>query len=80
MENSSSNLVDNFAEGIHKTKCKDCNYFFQNESVKDSLIKYKFLSYNKNYSNKIYGEKKKKRSLRIHLSFLTTILINFFRF
>ena len=28
MESSSSNIVDNLAEGIHKTKCKDCDCFF----------------------------------------------------
>ena len=34
--------------------------FFENESVKDSLIKYKCLSCNKDYSNKL-DEKLKKR-------------------
>ena len=27
MASSSSNLVDNLAEGIHKTNCEDCNCF-----------------------------------------------------
>ena len=27
MVTSLSNLVDNLAEGIHKIKCKDCDYF-----------------------------------------------------
>ena len=40
---SLSNLVDNFAEGIHKIKCKDCHSFVEYESVKDNLIKYKCL-------------------------------------
>ena len=40
-----SNLVDNLAEEVHKIKCKDC--FFEYESVKDNLIKYKYLSCNK---------------------------------
>ena len=28
MKSSLSNLADNLAEGIHKIKCKDCNFFF----------------------------------------------------
>ena len=47
------NLVNNFAEVIHKTKCKDCNSFLEYNSVSDNLIKYKCSSHNKNCSNKI---------------------------
>ena len=57
---SLSNLVDNLAEGIHKIKWKDCACFAEYESVKDNLIKYKCLSYNKDYSEKL-DEKLKKR-------------------
>ena len=54
MASSLSNFVDNLAEGIHKIiKCKDCNGFLENESAKDHLIKYKYLSCNKDYSNKL---------------------------
>ena len=60
MASSLSNLVDNLSEGIHKIKCKDCDCFLEYESVKDNLIRYKCLSYNKDYSNKLY-EKLKKR-------------------
>ena len=60
MTTSLSNLVDNLAQGIHKIKCKDCDCFFEYESVKDDLIEYKCLSCNKDYSNKI-DEKLKKR-------------------
>ena len=60
MASSLSNLVDNLAEGIHKIKCKDCDCFLEYESVKDNLIKYKCLSCNKDYSNKL-DEKFKKR-------------------
>ena len=52
MASSVSNLVDNFAEGIHKIKCKDCDFFLENESIKDNLIKHKCLSYNKDHLNK----------------------------
>ena len=54
-----SNLVDNLAEGVHKIKCKDCDCFLEHESFKDNSIKYKCLSCNKDYSNKIYQEFKK---------------------
>ena len=59
MASSVSNFVRNLAEGIHKIKCYDCNCFLEYESLNESLIKYKCLSYNKNYSNKI-DEKLKK--------------------
>ena len=57
---SLSNLVDNLTEGINKIRCRDCNCFLESQRVKDNLIKYKCLSCNKNYSNKI-DEKLKKR-------------------
>ena len=51
MASSLSNLVDNLAEGIHKFCLRDSNLEY--ESVKDNLIKYKSLSCNKDYSNKL---------------------------
>ena len=60
METSLSNLVDNLTEGIHKIKCKDYGSFLECESVKDNLIRYKCLSYNKNYSNKLDEELKNR--------------------
>ena len=60
MATTSSNLVDTIAQGIHKTKCKGCDYFLEYESVKDNFIKYKCLSCNKHYSNKIDEELKKR--------------------
>ena len=60
MESSLSNLVGNLAEGIHKTKCKDCDSFLEYESVKDNLMKYKCLPCKKNYSNKLDEKLKKK--------------------
>ena len=47
-------------EGINKIKCKGCDFFLEYESVKDNLIKYKWFSCNKDYSNKL-DEKLKKR-------------------
>ena len=44
-----SNLVNNLPERIHKIKCKDCDCILEYESVKNSWIKYKCLSRNKNY-------------------------------
>ena len=60
MASSLSNLVHNLAEGSHNIKYKDCDCFFEYESVKDNLIKYKCLSCNKDSSNKIDEELKKK--------------------
>ena len=56
MATSLSNFVINLKEGIHKTKCKDCDRFLEYESIKDNLIKYKCLSFNNDYSKKNYGE------------------------
>ena len=60
MASSSSNPADNLTERIHKIKCKDCDCFLEYESVRDKLIKYKCLSCNKDYSNKIDEEFKKR--------------------
>ena len=60
MATSLSKLVDNLTEGIHKIKCKDCGCFLEYENVKDNLIKYKCLSWNKYYLNKFDEELKKK--------------------
>ena len=60
MATSLSNLADNLAEGINKITCKDCSSFFESESVKNNLIKYKCLSCNKGYLSKIYEELKKR--------------------
>ena len=59
MASSLSNLVDNLTKANHKIKCKDYGCFVEYESVKDNLIKYKCLSSNKDYSNKL-DEKSKK--------------------
>ena len=57
MANSLSNLVDNLADGICKIESRDCDSFFEYESFKDKLIKYKCLFCKKNYSSKIDDEK-----------------------
>ena len=57
------NIFANLTEGIHKIKCKDCDWKdkdLEYESVKDNLIKYKSLSYNQGYSSKINQELKHK--------------------
>ena len=56
MVSSSSNLIDNLAEGISNSKCKNCDYFLEHASVKDNLVIYKCY---KDYSNKL-DEKLKK--------------------
>ena len=62
MATSLSNFFDNFTKEIHKIKCKDCDCFLEYESVKDNLIKCKYLSCNKYYSNKIDEEPKNRKS------------------
>ena len=56
MATSLSKLVDNLTEGIHKIKCKDCGCFLEYKSVKENSIKCKWLSCNKDYSNKFDEE------------------------
>ena len=60
MASSLSHLVDNLAKRIHEIKCKYFHCFLGYESVKDKLIKYKCLSYNKDYSKKIEEQLKKR--------------------
>ena len=60
MASSLSSCVYNLAERIHKIKCKDCDCFLEYESGKDNLVKYKCLSCNTDYSNKIDEELKKR--------------------
>ena len=61
MASSLSIIVKNLAEAIHKIKWKDCDCFFEYESVTDNLIKHKCLSCNKDYSNKL--DKKIKKAI-----------------
>ena len=63
-------------EIIHKIKCKAFNCFLEYESVKDNSIKYKCLSFNKNYSNKI--DEELKSGLRTNFSFVIMVSINLF--
>ena len=60
MASSSSSIADNLTEGIHKIKFKGCNCFFGYKSVKDNLRKHNCLSFNKDYTNKLDEELKKK--------------------
>ena len=55
-----SNIFDNLTEGIHKTKCNDCDCFLKYQSVQENLIKCKSLSCNKDYSSKLDEELKKQ--------------------
>ena len=76
MATSLSNLVDNLTEGIRKIRCKDFNCFLEYESVKNSLIKYKCLSCNKDFQPSLM--KNYKRNSRIYLSFPGMTSINLF--
>ena len=57
---SLQNIFDNLTERIHKIKCNDCDCFLEYESVKKNSVKYKCLICNKDYSNKIDEELKKR--------------------
>ena len=70
------NLVDNLRQRIHRIKYKECDFFLEYESVKDIVIKYKRLTCNKDYSNKIDGELKNR--FKSTFNFLIMILINLF--
>ena len=48
-----------------KIKCKDCDCFLEYECVKNILIKYKCLSCNKDFLNKLDEEVKKTSQERI---------------
>ena len=65
MASSLSNLVNNLTERIQKIKCKDCDCFLGYECVKNILIKYKCLSCNKDFLNKLDEEVKKTSQERI---------------
>ena len=60
MASSLAIRVCNLTGEIHKIKCKDWNCSIEYESVKANSIKYKCLSCNKDYSNKIDEELKKE--------------------
>ena len=60
MASSLSNLVDHLAEGIHKIKGKEYDSFLEYENVKEDLIEYKYLSCNKDYSNRLDEKNFKK--------------------
>ena len=71
---SSSNLVDNLAEGIQKIIWKDFSRLLDYESVNDNLTKYKCLSCHKNYSSMI--DEKSKMIFKNTFKFLIMILMN----
>ena len=60
MASSLTNLAVNVTEGIHKIKFKDCNCSLEYYSIKDDLIEFKCLPCNKDYSDKVDEELKKK--------------------
>ena len=76
MGSSFSSFVNNTAEGIHKNKCKlghdnkkyktcwikyeDCKCWLEYTNVKDYLMVYRCLYYNKNYQKKFHENLKKR--------------------
>ena len=64
---SLSNFFDSFKEGIHKFKRKDCNCFYEYESVNDNIIRYNCIYCNKTINQKNHSV--------IRLGFLIAMLI-----
>ena len=73
MASSLSNLIDNTTERIHKIKCKNWGCFLEYESIKENMTKYKCLSFNKDYSNKLDEELKKKFKKTFKFSIMISI-------
>ena len=80
MASSTSNLVNNLSERLHRIKyklehddrrCETCGIkytYYEYTNVEDRLIEYKCLSYNKSYQWK-FGEKLKERFFNIYIKF-----------
>ena len=80
MASSTSNLVNNLSERLHRIKyklehddrrCETCGIkytYYEYTNVEDRLIEYKCLSYNKSYQWK-FGEKLKERFFNIYKIF-----------
>ena len=56
-----ANSLSNLAEGTRKVKCKACDCYLEYKNFTEYSVKYKCLSCNKDYSN-IIDEELKKRS------------------
>ena len=50
MSTSLSSLVDNFFDGLHSSKCIDCNFSLDYVQVKDNQLIFKRLNCNKHYN------------------------------
>ena len=60
-----------------RIKYKHCECFLEYKNLKDDLIEYKFLRFNKNYQEKCDG-KLKEQFFLIHTNFLTMIISLFY--
>ena len=49
MSSSLSSLDDNFSEGLHNNKCKDCKSCLEYNSVEDNHLTFNCLKCNKNH-------------------------------
>ena len=73
---SSSDLIDNLAEEIHKSKWKDCKDNLEYTNVKNDLLIYKCLCSDRNYQ-KYFDKRIEKRFGNTNI-FLALVSINFF--
>ena len=52
MASSLSSPADNLAEGLHNSECKDCKSGFEYIKVKDKLLIFRCLKWDKNHCKK----------------------------
>ena len=78
MATSLSNFVDNLTEGIHKNKCKYCNFFLNMKVLRIIWSNMNVYLAIKIIQTKLM--KTLKRDSRTHLSFLMMISVNLFCF
>ena len=75
MGSSLSSITDNRAEGLKKSKCKDCRSCLCYMRAKDGLLVFKSVDFNKNYE-KEFDEDLAKRFANTY-DFVTVKLTNF---
>ena len=76
MSSSLSKLIDNLSEGIHNNKCVDCNSCLDCIKIKNEKLLLKCFNCNNYYKKKFNQDLIK--NLKIHIVFVTMILINLY--
>ena len=75
MANSLTSLTDNFVEGLHNGKCKDCKSSLEYMTAKDDLLTFKCMYCKKTYE-KTFNENLSK-DFKKHISnVMETLLVS----